>query len=57
MKAKKKQLDEIPLGDLGLATAPAIKEVLFEAPAEREKGVIVNDVAGLVAALKEKGLL
>jgi electron transfer flavoprotein beta subunit len=57
MKAKKKQLDEIPLGDLGLATAPAIKEVLFEPPAEREKGVLVDDVPGLIAALKEKGLL
>jgi len=57
MKAKKKQLDEIPLGDLGLAAAPALKEVLFEPPADREKGVIVDDVQGLVAALKEKGLL
>jgi len=57
MKAKKKQLDEIPLGELGLAAAPALKEVLFEPPADREKGVIVDDVQGLVAALKEKGLL
>ena len=57
MKAKKKPLDEIPLGDLGLAAAPAIKEVLFEPPAEREKGVLVDDVPGLVTALTEKGLL
>jgi len=57
MKAKKKQLDEIPLGDLGLTDAPTIKEILFEPPAEREKGVIVDDIPGLLAALKEKGLL
>jgi len=57
MKAKKKQLDEIALADLGLTAAPAIREVLFEPPAEREKGVMVDDVPGLVAALNEKGLL
>lgn len=57
MKAKKKPLDEIPLADLGLAAAPAIRETGFEPPADRQKGVIVDDVAGLVAALKEKGLV
>ncbi len=57
MKAKKKPLDEISLGDLGLAAAPEIKEVLFEPPAEREKGVLVDDVPGLITALTEKGLL
>jgi len=57
MKAKKKQLDEIAIGDLGLIAAPEIREVLFEPPAEREKGVMVDDVPGLVAALNEKGLL
>ena len=57
MKAKKKPLDEIAFSDLGVDSAPAIKHTAFEPPAERERGVMVEDVAGLVAALKEKGLV
>jgi electron transfer flavoprotein beta subunit len=57
MKAKKKPLDQIPLADLGVASASPIKEVAFEPPAERQRGEMVEDVAGLVAALKDKGLL
>lgn len=57
MKAKKKPLDEIPFQDLGVVAAPRIEELQFEPPAERQKGVMVDDVAGLIAALKEKGLL
>ncbi|MCK5324881.1 MAG: electron transfer flavoprotein subunit beta/FixA family protein [Woeseiaceae bacterium] len=57
MKAKKKPLDQIPLADLAVADSAAIKETLFEPPAAREKGVIVDDVAGLVSALNDKGLL
>lgn len=57
MKAKQKPLDEIAQTELGFATASAIKAVKYEPPAEREKGVMVDDVAGLVAALKDKGLL
>ncbi|MDH3547092.1 MAG: electron transfer flavoprotein subunit beta/FixA family protein [Gammaproteobacteria bacterium] len=57
MKAKKKPLDEIPIGELGLEPSPAITEHLFEPPAERQRGIIVDDVAGLVAALKDKGLV
>jgi electron transfer flavoprotein beta subunit len=57
MKAKKKPLDEIAFADLGVESAPEIKHVSFEPPAERERGVIVEDVAGLVTALKEKGLV
>ena len=57
MKAKKKPLDEIALADLGLEPAPALKETSFEPPAERQKGIIVEDVQGLVGALKEKGLV
>jgi electron transfer flavoprotein beta subunit len=56
MKAKKKTLDIIPIGDLGVETGPVIKAIGFEAPAERERGIMVDDVAGLVAALKDKGL-
>ena len=57
MKAKKKPLDEIPLADLGVEAAPALVNRSFEPPAQREKGIIVEDVAGLVAALKDKGLI
>lgn len=57
MKAKKKQLDQIPIAELALEHATPIKQVKFEPPAERQKGVIVEDVAGLVTALKDKGLL
>ena len=57
MKAKKKPLDQIPLADLAVADSGAIKETLFESPAAREKGVIVDGVAGLVSALNDKGLL
>jgi electron transfer flavoprotein beta subunit len=57
MKAKKKPLDLIPLGDLGVTAATPIKQVNFEPPEDRHKGIMVDDVAGLVAALKEKGLL
>jgi electron transfer flavoprotein beta subunit len=57
MKAKKKPLDTIPVGDLGIDASPTISEVAFEPPSERQKGVMVDDVAGLIAALKDKGLL
>jgi electron transfer flavoprotein beta subunit len=56
MKAKKKPLESIALADLGIDSGPEIKELSFEPPAERARGVIVDDVAGLVAALKDKGL-
>jgi len=57
MKAKKKPLDQIPLADLNVEQAVGIDQVVFEPPMEREKGVIVEDVAGLVAALNDKGLI
>lgn len=57
MKAKKKPLDQISLADLGVAATSDLKSVAFEPPEQREKGVMVADVAGLVSALKEKGLL
>jgi len=57
MKAKKKPLETIALADLAVDAGPELKELLFEPPAERERGVMVDDVAGLVAALKDKGLV
>jgi electron transfer flavoprotein beta subunit len=57
MKAKKKPLDHIAIADLGVESATSISELRFEPPEQRQKGIIVDDVAGLVAALKEKGLM
>jgi electron transfer flavoprotein beta subunit len=57
MKAKKKPLDEIAFAELGVTAGPQITQSTFEPPAERDKGVMVDDVQGLVTALKEKGLL
>lgn len=57
MRAKKKPLDITPLAELGVDTATAHAEVAFEPPEERQKGIMVQDVAGLVEALKDKGLV
>jgi electron transfer flavoprotein beta subunit len=57
MKAKKKPLDSIPFADLAVALGPQISELRFELPAEREKGIKVDNVQGLVAALQAKGLV
>jgi electron transfer flavoprotein beta subunit len=57
MKAKKKPLEEIVLEDLGIETAPSVVEKHFEPPAERSKGVRVDDVASLLALLRDKGLV
>ena len=57
MKAKKKPLQQIPLADLGVEASAAIRETAFAAPDERQKGILVEDVQGLVTALQDKGLL
>lgn len=57
MKAKKKPLEQLPLADLGIEAGPQIRQTLFEPPAERQKGVMVDDVPSLIAALKDKGLV
>lgn len=57
MKAKKKALDQIALTDVGVETGNAIIETAFAAPAARQRGIMVDDVQSLVAALKDKGLV
>ena len=57
MKAKKKSLVVTPIAELGIDVARAHKNVSFEPPEQRKKGVMVDDVNGLVVALKDKGLL
>ncbi len=56
MKAKKKPLETIALADLGVEAGSALEAVAYEPPPQRQKGVIVEDVAALVDALKAKGL-
>lgn len=57
MKAKKKPLDQLSIGELGVEAAPGISAVAFAPPSERQKGIMVEDVPGLVNVLNEKGLL
>ncbi|MGB5347277.1 MAG: electron transfer flavoprotein subunit beta/FixA family protein [Woeseia sp.] len=57
MKAKKKPLDEINAADLGVTPDASLAMTAYEPPQERQKGIMVDDVAALVAALKDKGLL
>jgi electron transfer flavoprotein beta subunit len=57
MKAKKKPLDEFALADLGVEAGPQIRELSFAPPEGRQRGINVDDVGGLVAALKDKGLV
>jgi electron transfer flavoprotein beta subunit len=57
MKAKKKPLDTKSLADFGVTEGSTFKTVRIEAPPSRSKGIIVKDVAELVGALKQKGLV
>ncbi|MDH3336487.1 MAG: electron transfer flavoprotein subunit beta/FixA family protein [Gammaproteobacteria bacterium] len=57
MKAKKKPLEEIALSDLGVAAEAGVKTTKYAPPQSRSKGVMVDDVDGLVSALTDKGLL
>ena len=57
MKAKRKPLDTRPLADIGVEAAPSIAQTHFEPPAKRQRGEMVEDVDGLINALKAKGLL
>jgi len=57
MKAKKKPLDTVALADLGVEADTQFKITSTGPPPEREKGVMVADVAGLVSELKKKGLV
>ena len=56
MKAKKKPLDVIELAALGVDATPELKVLKFEAPPQRQKGIMVKDAGELVAALKQRGL-
>ena len=57
MKARKKPLDTITLTELGVEHSSSLREISYKAPPQRSRGIIVDDVAGLVAALSAKGLV
>ncbi len=57
MKAKRKPLDVKTVDELGVDLPSPITAVAFAPPEARQKGIMVEDVAGLVGALKEKGLV
>jgi electron transfer flavoprotein beta subunit len=51
MNARKKELKEIPIGDLGLDVAPTVKLIKMEPPPRRQAGKIVASVEELVTLL------
>jgi electron transfer flavoprotein beta subunit len=57
MKAKKKPLDITNLEALGVSHGVFLKTLKTEPPAQRQKGIMVKDVAELVDVLKKKGLI
>ncbi len=57
MKAKKKPLETIGMGELGVEKPPALETQGFAAPPKRAGGRKVESVDELVNVLKEKGLL
>jgi electron transfer flavoprotein beta subunit len=52
MAAKKKEIREITVADLGVTPAPLVKVTGFEAPAARKAGVKVASVEELVQKLR-----
>jgi electron transfer flavoprotein beta subunit len=57
MKAKRKPLDVIALADLGVDGDADLSIGQHYPPPQRQKGIMVDDAAQLVEALKNKGLL
>jgi electron transfer flavoprotein beta subunit len=57
IKAKKKPLDTLTLAELGVEPRAQVKVVRFEAPSQRQKGVLVKDAAELVGALRKRGVI
>jgi electron transfer flavoprotein beta subunit len=57
MKAKSKPIETIELASLGIDAHDAIRNTRYAPPPRRSRGVMVQDVAELVSALKAKGLV
>ena len=54
MKAKKKPIDQVAPGDLGVDPAPRLETLKVEEPATRDAGQMVEDVAALVEKLRNE---
>jgi electron transfer flavoprotein beta subunit len=54
MKAKKKPLETVKPADLGVDVTPRLKTVKVSEPPKRSAGIMVKDVAELVAKLKNE---
>ena len=54
MKAKKKPIDTFTSEELGVDVTPRMKQLKVTQPPNREKGIIVKDVAELVQKLKHE---
>ena len=57
MKAKSKPIEILELASLGVEPGDHLETLHYAPPPRRSKGVMVKDVAELVAALKSKGLV
>jgi electron transfer flavoprotein beta subunit len=57
MKAKKKPLDTTTPAELGVEPRAQLKIVRYEAPSQRQKGVLVKDAAELVGELRKRGVI
>ena len=57
MKAKSKPIETIELSSLNIEHGGEIRTTHYTPPPKRSRGVMVKDVAELVSALKQKGLV
>lgn len=57
MKAKRKEIAEKTPDDYGVDMTPRLTSLKVEAPAKREAGIKVENVAELLAKLKEEGVV
>ena len=57
MKAKKKPIDVVELSALEVDATPRLRVLRHESPPGRSRGVMVPDVASLLTALRDRGLL
>jgi electron transfer flavoprotein beta subunit len=57
MKAKRKPLEVVGMDDLGVTPENDLRLTAYAPPPAREKGILVEDTAQLVAELKNRGLV
>jgi electron transfer flavoprotein beta subunit len=57
MKAKRKPLDVLPIEELGVPVESNLSVSHFAPPAQRARGIMVEDAAQLVQELKNRGLV